>query len=113
MYKFMHVGFAFAGVPKILDLEPVFNQMGDQWIRYSTSGWVMWTPKDAVTIYYTLNPHLDLGDNVLIAPLDGSACFGRLPPWMWEWLQQRQATITTHVPDLGTMLSNALLPKPK
>jgi hypothetical protein len=89
----MHVGFAFAGVPKILDLEPVFNAMGDDWIRYSNTNWIMWTEKNAATLYRTLESHLDTFDNVFIAPFDATGAFGRLQPWMWDWMRLRQDVI--------------------
>ena len=51
MYRFIHIGLMFPGIPKVNDLEPVFHSMGDEWIRYSQCSWIMWTDKNLVDVY--------------------------------------------------------------
>jgi hypothetical protein len=38
MHRFVHVGLAFPGVPKMHDLEPAFGMVGD-WVRYAFNCW--------------------------------------------------------------------------
>jgi len=89
MSQFIHVNFIFAGVPKMRDLEPVMTALADDWIRYSTNGWVLWTTRTAPQIYSALIQHIDLADCLLIIPLDVDTSIGRMPPWVWEWFKSK------------------------
>jgi len=88
MYRFIHIGLMFPGIPKVNDLEPVFHAMGDEWIRYSQCCWIMWTDKSLVDVYDRLHPYLNDDDQILIAPIDMSQCLGSLSPWVWDWIQR-------------------------
>ena len=110
MYRFVHIGFAFPGVIKMRDLEPVMTTMGD-WIRYSATSWILWTDKTALQIFVTLQPHLDAQDQVLVAGINPQDTFGRLTPWIWNWMNsKRSMPSVAHAPTLDQLLG---LPKPK
>jgi hypothetical protein len=110
MNRFVHIGFAFHGVPKILDLEPVITTVGD-WIRYSALSWIVWTDKPVGEIYFTLRRYLDAQDQVLVVKLDMLDSFGTLSPWIWEWINSKTGSTTVVT---GRALEEALgLPKPK
>lgn len=85
MSKFVHIGFGFAGVPKILDLEPVFSEMGD-WIRYSNSGWLVWTDWSVKRINAKLVAHIDDEDHYIITAVEKNQVSAIAPKWIWEWI---------------------------
>ena len=87
--RFLHIGFGFAGVPRMLDLEPVFSAMGGDWIRYSKTTWILWSTLSPVEVMARLQPHIDQDDQVLIAPFLIQECWGSLPPWMWTWMSSK------------------------
>jgi hypothetical protein len=87
--KFFHVGFGFAGVARVRDLEPVFTSLQGDWIRYSNSCWVVWTHLEAIQIMYFLQAHINSDDQVLITPFDIRESWGSLPPWMWTWMNSK------------------------
>jgi hypothetical protein len=89
MYRFIHVGFAFAGVPKIRDLEPAFFALGDDWVRYSALSWIVWTAKPTSELFVRLRPFIDVKDQMLIAPIVVEEAFGTLTPWIWTWMQSK------------------------
>jgi hypothetical protein len=111
MPRFVHVGFAFPGAIKMRDLEPAFYAMGDDWIRYSITSWIVWTDKPAATIFVMLRPYLDAGDQVLIAPIDVKEAFGSLSPWIWNWINSKSPQpIVTHGLPVTNALANLLNP---
>jgi hypothetical protein len=81
-HKFIHVGFAFPGALKMRDLEPAFHSLGDDWIRYSATNWIVWTDKQAFEIFLIVRPFLDDQDQVLITPMNVHEAFGMLAPWI-------------------------------
>ena len=114
MYRFMHVGFTFPGVPKVRDLEPVFLAMGDDWIRYSLTSWIMWTEKPAAEIYIKLRSHIDSNDQVLITKLDLTDSCGSVSLWIWTWINNKGALpiIAVGKPVEDAMQKYLSLPKP-
>jgi hypothetical protein len=111
MHRFIHIGFAFAGVPKILDMEPVITQVGD-WVRYSALSWIVWTDRPTPEIFAKIKPYLDANDQVLIAKLDFSDGFGWLSPWIWTWINSKvPSTVYTGQP-LQSALQAYLPPPP-
>jgi|SRR6185312_17536046 len=105
MHRFVLVTFMFPGVPKMRDLEPVFTLVGDDWIRISATTWILWTGRATPEIFQLLNPHIDVQDSIMVVGINPSDSFGRLPPWVWTWLNSK-------VPALykpGSEAMNALL----
>jgi hypothetical protein len=96
----------FPGVPKMRDLEPVFNATGDDWIRISATNWLIWTDKPTGQLLGQLLPYLDQQDNVLVAAVSENDFFGRQPTWVWEWLRDKGTVVTGTDPN--TALLNAL-----
>lgn len=116
MHRFMHVCFGFPGVPKVLDLEPVFSAMsGSDWLRYSATNWIMWTDKTQAEIYNFVIPRIDVGDFVLISPMNVTEMFGRLPPWVWEWINTKSSQAMFSVPNYDNDIMEILktLSKPQ
>lgn len=113
MNTFVHVSFLFHGVPKMRDLEPVMGFVSDDWIRYSATNWLLWTNRPTGAVLSAILPYIDQVDNVLVAPIDVNNCMGRMPPWVWTWMNGRGAGIS-----VGPVVSSALsnfpsLPKPR
>lgn len=86
--RFVHVGFSFPGVPKMRDLEPAFDVLGD-WVRYGATNWILWTDKPASEIVQRLVPSLDPQDNLFVAGIQTFDTFGRMPPWVWHWMSAK------------------------
>lgn len=122
MPRFFHVGFNFAGPPKVKELEGAFSASGD-WLRYSNNCWVVWTERSALDIYNTLKPYLVDQDQFLILEVNTLERSGWLPEWIWNWInarQQYQANALTGFgglaslsgPSLGVAPPNPFLPPP-
>lgn len=88
--RFVHVGFAFPGVPKVLDLQPHVESVCQDWIRYSPLCWILWTNQPTATIYNSLARGMDTGDHVLISALVAEDLFGRMSPWVWDWMNSKR-----------------------
>jgi hypothetical protein len=104
MNRFVHVGLAFPGIPKMRDLEPVMDSISDDWVRYSVTNWILWTSREIPEIGVVLEKHLDQTDQYLIAPIDFSNGAGRMSPWIWEWAKNKGADVT-----LGPSLTHLVL----
>jgi hypothetical protein len=88
MARFVHVGFGFGGLPKILDLEPIFSEMGD-WIRYSSTGWMLWTDLSLPEINLRLIQSVDVEDSYMISGVDQNQISAYVPTWVWEWIRSK------------------------
>jgi len=104
MHRLMHISFHFPGVPKVRDLEPVISAIGDDWIRYSVTSWILWTDKPAIEIYNRIRPHLDKDDQVLIIKMEMGEGFGWLSPWIWTWINSKVPGMVTTGEDLDKLL---------
>jgi hypothetical protein len=87
-HRFVHVGFSFAGVTKMRDLEPAFTAIGD-WVRYSELNWLIWTEYSLDYIYGYLKPHVGPNDQVLISEIYARSFAGFLPTWIWGWINSK------------------------
>jgi hypothetical protein len=108
MYRFLHIGLTFAGVPKIRDLELPMTSVGD-WVRYSAMSWLVWTDKTPMDVFSILRPNLDAGDQILIVKIDLRDSFGSVSPWIWEWINSKHsgpAIVTGQT--LGDVIRRAL-----
>jgi hypothetical protein len=104
MHRFVLVTFMFPGVPKMRDLEPIFTTVGDDWIRISTTTWVIWTAKTTAEIYQIVNPHIDVQDSVMLVGINTLDSFGRLPPWVWTWLNSKVPALYNAGPEAANAL---------
>jgi|ERR1700728_123094 hypothetical protein len=112
MHRFMHVGFTFAGVPKVLDLEPAFYAIGDDWIRYSATSWIIWTERPATEIFARLRPHIDANDQVWVIKIDLTDSFGSLSPWIWTWINSKIPRAVSTGDAADRLLPPLLMPPP-
>jgi hypothetical protein len=118
MPRFVHVGFSFAGVPKMRDLEPVFSAIGDDWIRYSQNSWILWTDKSTPEIFWSIRPFIDANDQVMVASMVVDDIFGSMAPWVWNWMKSKMpGKVDVQGEDfhewLRKYLSSAPTPTPK
>lgn len=109
-HRFIHVGFAFPGVPKMLDLEPVMTRVATDWIRYSSTNWILWTDRPVNDIFWQIRFALDPYDQVLVARMDLSDSYGFLSPWIWSWINSKRPGTTTTLASTGSALANPLAP---
>jgi hypothetical protein len=91
MNRFLHIGFTFnAGPPKVRELEPTFDVLAPDWLRYSPTCWLVWTARPASDFFYGLKPFLGPSDSLLIIKADMSERNGWQPPWVWEWMDRKR-----------------------
>lgn len=88
MNRIVHVGFNPFGAPKLKELEPYFTALGD-WIRYSSTGWLLWTSYTPQQISDYLRPHLHPNDQLLILFVDPIGHQGWMPQWVWTWIANK------------------------
>jgi hypothetical protein len=110
MYRFLHIGFSFPGVPKMRDLEPVISTIGD-WVRYSALSWIVWTDRPTGEVFLTIRQYLDPQDQIFIVKIDPLDSFGSIGPWFWSWINSKTPSPSVRS---GDDLANLLgLPKLK
>jgi hypothetical protein len=91
MNRFLHISFTFnEGMPKVQALEPIFNALAPDWLRYSFNCWIVWTARPASDFLYSLKPALGPSDSILIAKLDLSDRTGWQPKWVWDWMDRKR-----------------------
>ena len=79
-------------------------QISTDWIRYSTTNWILWTDKTTGEVIAVINNHIDASDYVLAVDLDMNTRFGRLSPWIWEWIDSKGQTDPTVSYDQNELL---------
>ncbi len=91
--RFLHIGFYWKGVPKVEELEPLFNTALD-WYRYAPNCWVVWTNNNAGVWYSHIAKHITQGDRVLVAELDLDSVPENYTGWasksFWEWIDKHR-----------------------
>lgn len=109
-YKFLHIGFAFSGPPRVVDLEPIFNGSDDDWIRYSATSWIVWTQRSANDWYLVVQPHIGPQEQVLVVGLDMNERSGWLTKSIWDWIDIRRGIHNRSFLDAIMALSPPKLP---
>lgn len=121
MDRFLHISFTFnEGLPKVQELEPVFNFLAPDWVRYAPNCWIVWTSRPPSDFLYGLKPLIGPSDSMLIAKLDMTDRNGWQPEWVWNWIDRKRQLGPPPPPveppsDFGSMLralggSDALSP---
>lgn len=107
MNRFIHIGFAFPGVPKVLDIEPRINSISQDWVRYAPNNWILWTDRSPAEVYAAIERGIDAEDQVLIVAIDFNWCFGKIAPWIWTWIEAKGYRVQD-----GRILLEKALPPP-
>ena len=68
------------------------GQVSTDWIRYSITNWILWTDKATGQVIAVINNHIDAGDGVFAVDIDIETRFGRLSPWVWDWIDSKVQT---------------------
>jgi hypothetical protein len=91
--RFVHFGFHWSGVPKVNELEPIFNLALD-WARYAPNSWILWTNTDLETWLGRIKPLLGEGDHVFIGEMNLASTpanyTGWAENWLWDWIQKHR-----------------------
>jgi hypothetical protein len=91
MDRFLHISFTFnEGQPKVRELEPAFNYLAPDWLRYAFNCWIVWTARPSSDFLYGLRPFVGESDSMLIVKVDMSDRNGWEPQWVWEWMDRRR-----------------------
>ena len=112
MNRFLHISFTFnERLPKVQELEPMFNAIAPDWLRYSPNCWIVWTARPASDFLYALKPFIGQSDSMLIVKLDMADRNGWQPQWVWEWMDRKRQLGTPPSPsppptDLSSLLSS-------
>ena len=91
MNRFLHISFTFnEGLPKVQELEPLFNALAPDWLRYSSTSWIVWTARPATDFLFALKGVIGNTDSVLVVKLDLSDRAGWQPKWIWDWMYRKR-----------------------
>jgi hypothetical protein len=89
-------------------LEPIVSELAADWVRYTSTTWILWTEKSTLTCSEMIRPKLDRGDHFMVVAADISAdAAGTLPKWVWDWMNRRRDPSTGWV-----ALPEPVLPTP-
>jgi hypothetical protein len=82
--RFLHVAFA-RPVPR-REMDQVFDRVAEDWLRYSSNCWVLWTDRTADGVLRAVRRRLGPDDQVLIAALDIDRDLqGLMDKSVWDW----------------------------
>jgi hypothetical protein len=84
----------------------VLNAASVDWMRYSLSTWIVYTPRDAQQLFEKLRPLVSLSDSILVTRIVPGDRAGYLPKWAWDWLDRNRG-----VPRLPPLSPTAPSPK--
>lgn len=86
-------------------LEPVMNNKvqqavnaADDWLRYASNCWIIWTKESPEQWYQKLSAIEELKSaSMYVIKVDISRVnsAGQFPQWIWDWLNKDRATTTT------------------
>ncbi len=108
--RYLHIGIGYSG-PAWRDpavLEPTIRSFSIDWLRYTTSTWIILTEVPTQVITERLKAVLSSDDIFMITELNmREMAYGVMPTWVWDWMNRNQA-----VAAFGTAqgLANKLLP---
>lgn len=89
--KYFHIGIYFAEVTLDKELEYIFNNYSDDWIRYASNCWIIYTKHTSEEILNLLRNYLSSRDQVLILEVvKNQQLSGWLPQWIWSWLNKER-----------------------
>jgi hypothetical protein len=113
MHRYFHLSIHYRSVPVPENLEPVISVVADDWIRYNSNSWVLWTDKTPSTLEEMIAGCMLAGDGFLLLEITLAQfrAFGRAEQWIWDWLntpRTRKEYLPGPPPTLNAL--NALLP---
>lgn len=87
MKRFVHVGFSFTGKPPLDAIQQAFDK-ADDWMRYDSHCWILYTGLSSETWRNRLHkiPGLDEDASFLLVEFDKYV--GYQQEWVWDWLQK-------------------------
>jgi len=90
MYRLLHVAINTATVP--LDRHVIENRLSDlarDWLYYNSTNFILWTNKSTVTVSEMITDHLGTYDQLLVIAINtAEPPTGRMPSWIWEWINR-------------------------
>lgn len=106
IFRLLHVTIAPVHVQPDFDrVKARLNELGRDWIQYSGVSFILWTNKSTITVSEMLSELIEPIDFLLVLPINPLELpAGRLPSWVWEWIN-RPRNISTG--DVHTPLSPA------
>ena len=84
------ITFSFAKAPKVTELQPVFDQQAEDWLRLNVHTWLAYSNLTSAQWYEVLRLHLTQDDSVLVMRLDATEYFGWEPEWVWNKIQKKR-----------------------
>ena len=64
--KYLHISFNSEHEGTLEELEPIFESMSDDWIRYSGNCWIVWTSYSPKEWFDVLEPILEVNNLIVI-----------------------------------------------
>lgn len=104
MYRLLHVSISPMYTPiNRQAVETRLSDLGRDWIGYNSLSWILWTNKSIITVSEMLAGHINPEDHLLVFVLNtAEPPSGRLPEWMWAWINRPRNALT------GDILTPAL-----
>jgi nitrate/nitrite transporter NarK len=90
MYRLLHISITPIYEPvNRAALEARLSDLGRDWLCYSAFSFVLWTNKSIVTVSEMIATHLQPVDQLLVFAISTTETpSGRLPHWVWEWINR-------------------------
>lgn len=86
-HRFLHVTLILRKRANIEGIRAVIDRAPD-WMHYSDECWLLRTKLSPETWYNRLKDVIGDDGRALIYEVDLSGRFGRVPQWVWEWIDQ-------------------------
>lgn len=108
MYRIVQVNIVYASAyrdPRVL--EPLMAGMALDWARYSHFGWLLWTSSSIFEVTERLKAVLDPDDQFLVTTFNPviDRPGGRLPKWLWDWMNQPRDSLSGRTTTLSDLTS--------
>ena len=89
-YRLLHISITPATIPvDRAAIESRLNDLGRDWLCYNANNFILWTAMSPITVSEMITKHLTPYDQLLVFALSTTEMpTGRLPSWMWEWINR-------------------------
>ena len=91
MKYYYHLSVAFYLSNNSQAVDNALNDPNGNWLRYNNNSWIIYTDKTPLQLTAIVNNVLLPNDQYLIVKLERGVGVGRLPQWVWNWINTQRA----------------------
>jgi hypothetical protein len=88
MHRFLLLSIGYSVIANPQALEPAISVIADDWVRFNSNSWILWTDKTIFTCFEIIKGRLLPNDQFLMVKLDTTERHGWEPQWVWEWFDK-------------------------